>query len=231
MCGRYLHTSPPEAAARLFGIDIRDNYPPRWNISPTQPIAAVIVNEQRERAFRLLRWGFIPSWAKKEYHERMGSKPLINARGETIADKPVFRNAFKRRRCLIPADGFYEWKTEKGGKQPYLIQRQDEALFAIGGVWETAVDPDGGEIDTAAIITIAVGKDLNSLHSREPVVIDKKDFDDWLDADETRTKDASAFVHPAPNGFWKFHPVSKDVNNDCNEGEELGSAIGQIEMF
>jgi putative SOS response-associated peptidase YedK len=231
MCGRYLHTSPPEAAARLFGIDIRENYPPRCNISPTQPIAAVIVNEQRERAFRLLRWGFIPSWAKKEYHEKMGSKPLINARGETIAEKPVFRNAFKRRRCLIPADGFYEWKTEKDGKQPYLIQTREETLFAFAGVWETAVDPDGGEIDTAAIITFAAGADLKPLHSREPVVIETRDFDDWLDGDETRTKDAGKFIKAAPSGFWKFHAVSKAVNNARNEGEELGRAIGQIEMF
>ena len=113
-------------------------------------------------------------------------KPLINARGETVQEKPTFRSAFHRRRCLIPADGFYEWRASADGKQPYSIQRADNDLFAFAGIWETAFDPDGGEVDTAAILTVAAGPDLRSLHAREPVVIAPENFSLWLEADDER---------------------------------------------
>ncbi|MFZ5616631.1 MAG: SOS response-associated peptidase [Pseudomonadota bacterium] len=231
MCGRFLFTSPPDAVGRAFGIAIRDNFPPRYNIAPTQPIGIVRLNEKREREFALARWGFIPSWARKDYLEKTGGKPLINARGETVADKPTFRNAFRRRRCLIPADGFYEWRTEKGARQPYLIKPVVGGLLAFAGVWETAIDPDGGEIDTAAIITAQSGPDIAPLHNREPVVVALKDYAQWLNADEQSAGIALSLIKAPPKGFWTCHAVSKAVNNARNEGEALAREIGQQELF
>lgn len=231
MCGRYLFTSPPEAAREAFGVDIRVNFPPRWNIAPTQPIAIIRLNEKRTREFALARWGFIPSWAKKDYLEKAGGRPLINARGETAAEKPTFRSAFKRRRCLVPADGFYEWRTENGARQPYLIRPAAGGLFAFAGLWETAHDPDGGEIDTAAILTCGAGPDVAPLHDREPVVIQPTDYRVWLEADETDAAAAQAMIAPAPAGRWTFHAVSKAVNNARNEGEILAREIGRRELF
>ncbi|MFN3960960.1 MAG: SOS response-associated peptidase [Parvularculaceae bacterium] len=231
MCGRYLFTSPPEAAREAFGVDIRANFPPRWNIAPTQPIAIIRRGEKVAREFALARWGFIPSWAKKDYLEKTGGKPLINARAETAAEKPTFRSAFKRRRCLIPADGFYEWRTEKGARQPYLIRPSLSGLFAFAGLWETAQDPDGGEIDTAAILTCEAGPDVAALHNREPVVIQPADYSVWLGADEKDLGPVQAMLRPPPKGFWTFHPVSRAVNNARNEGEDLAREIGQRELF
>ncbi|OFX00188.1 MAG: hypothetical protein A3E78_06310 [Alphaproteobacteria bacterium RIFCSPHIGHO2_12_FULL_63_12] len=231
MCGRFLLVSPPHIVRDLLDVETRENFPARYNIAPTQPIAIVKIGERRAREFALVRWGFIPSWAKKDYFEKVGTKPLINARGETVADKPTFRSAFKRRRCLIPADGFYEWRTEKGARQPYLLKPSAGGLFAFGGLWETAVDPDGGEIDTAAIITTAAGPDIAPLHNREPIVIARENFEKWLDIDERETAAATALIAAQPKGFWAIHQVSKAVNNARNEGEDLAREIGQREMF
>jgi len=231
MCGRYLLVSPPHIVRDLLDVEIRENFPARYNIAPTQPIAIARTGERRRREFALVRWGFIPSWAKKDYFEKVGTKPLINARGETVADKPTFRNAFRRRRCLIPADGFYEWRTEKGARQPYLIRPSSGGPFAFAGIWETATDPDGGEIDTAAIITAEAGPDIAPLHNREPVVIAAANFEKWLDIDERETQAAQSMIAAQPKGYWIFHPVSKSVNNARNEGEELAREIGQREMF
>lgn len=231
MCGRFLLASPPHIAGDVLGVPIRENFPARYNIAPTQPIAIIRMNERHAREFALVRWGFIPSWAKKDYFEKTGPKPLFNARGETIAEKPTFRNAFRRRRCLVPADGFYEWRAEKGARQPYLIRPDEDGLFAFAGVWETAVDPDGGEIDTAAIVTTAAGPDISPLHNREPVVIARRDYALWLDDDERSAKEALALIRAPEKGFWKYYPVSKAVNNARNEGESLAKEIGQREMF
>lgn len=225
MCGRYLFTSPPEAAREAFDVDIRANFPARWNIAPTQPIAVIRMNEQRAREFALVRWGFIPSWAKKDYFEKVGTKPLINARGETVAEKPTFRGAFKRRRCLVPADGFYEWRTENGARQPYLVRPAGGGLFAFAGLWETAHDPDGGEIDTAAIVTIEAGPDVSTLYNREPVVIQRADYRAWLEADETDARAAQALITPAPKGWWHHRPAPIAVNNARNEGENLAGGM------
>ncbi|MEM9014768.1 MAG: SOS response-associated peptidase [Pseudomonadota bacterium] len=219
MCGRYQLNATPREIANFCRVDVRDNFPARYNIAPTQPIATIRMSEVRDREYALARWGFIPSWAKKDYHERMGSKPLINARAETAAEKPTFRSAFKRRRCLIPANGYYEWRKEGDGKQPYCIRFEDAALFAFAGIWETAHDPDGGEIDTAAILTISAGEDTSEVHHREPVVIAPEDFDLWLTADERDLRELSRMLAPAEG--WTFFPVSKAVNSPRSDGPEL----------
>ncbi len=219
MCGRYHLHSTPKDLAEHFDVDVRDNFPPRYNVAPTQPVATIRMSEQRQREYALMRWGFVPSWAKGEYLKRLGAKPLINARAETAAEKPTFRSAFKRRRCLIPADGFYEWKGKAGAKQPFNITRG--GLFGFAGLWETAVDPEGGEIDTCAILTIAAGPDVKTLHSREPVVIAPEHYDLWLTSDERDLEFLDDLLRPAPKGTWLHYPVDKAVGSPRNDGPEL----------
>jgi len=213
--------SPPAALADLFDVRVTDNFPPRYNIAPTQPIALIRQSERRKREYALARWGFIPEWARQDYHDRMGSRPLINARAETVAEKPSFRSAFKRRRCLIPADGYYEWRVENGARQPYCIQHTDETLFAFGGIWETATDPDGGEIDTVAILTTAAGEQTKALHLREPVRIAPEHFALWLEADERDIAMLAPLLNAAPARTWRYFAVSKDLNSPRNDGPAL----------
>lgn len=226
MCGRYHLAAAPERLGQEFDLDVRENFPPRWNIAPTQPIHIVALDATRARRLSLMRWGFVPAWAKKDYFEKVGSRPLINARAETVEEKPVFRNAFRRRRCLVPADGFYEWTGVSGARQPYCIRRQDEGLFAFAGLWETAVDPDGGEIDTCAMLTIASGEDVAPLHDREPVVIARDDYAVWLGADERDLASVRTMLRAQPKGFWRAHPVSKAVNSARSEGAALAEPVG-----
>jgi len=230
MCGRFLLSSPPDAVGRQFALAVTDNFPARYNIAPTQPVAMIRV-EDGARRLALARWGFIPSWAKKDWHERMGGKPLINARAETVMEKPTFRSAFKRRRCLVPADGFYEWRTEDGARQPYLIRPAAGGLIGFGAVWETAHDPDGGEIDTLAILTAAAGPDVFPIHNREPVVIAPADYGRWLAADEAEAPALHELARAQGQGFWTMHAVSRAVNNARNEGEALAREIGQRDLF
>jgi putative SOS response-associated peptidase YedK len=221
MCGRYLLIAAAKRLAREFDLDISEVFPARYNIAPSQPIHVVMLDERRVRTLRLMRWGFIPSWAKKDYFERMGPKPLINARAETAAEKPTFRNAMKRRRCLVPADGYYEWKGAAGARTPYCVRRHNDELFAFGGLWETAIDADGGEIDTAAILTIAAGPTTASLHDREPLVINRDDYSFWLEADERDDAKIAELLKPRPEGFWRIYPVSSAVNSARSEGAKL----------
>ncbi|NOX83446.1 MAG: SOS response-associated peptidase [Alphaproteobacteria bacterium] len=226
MCGRFFLTSPPSDVGDLFDLALRENFPPRYNIAPSQPIAVIRQNDSpvrdaRQREFALVRWGFIPGWARGEHLQRVSAKPLINARSETVDEKPTFRSAYKRRRCLVPANGFYEWRAGADGKQPFAIQRPDAGLIAFAAIWETANDPDGGEIDTAAILTTASGPDLRGLHAREPVVIAREHFALWLEADERDTGLLSGLMAPAPAGTWDYYPVSKAVNSPRQDGPDM----------
>src|SRR3954451_5358333 len=176
MCGRFVITSPPAALREMFGYPEQPNFPPRHNIAPTQPIPIVIV-ENGARHFRLVRWGFLPAWVKDPRQFTL----LINARAETLKDKPAFKNAFKRRRCLIPADGYYEWQAADGRKRPFFIFRRDRHPFCLAGLAETWIGPNGEELDTVAIVTAAARADMAELHHRVPVAIRPADFARWLD--------------------------------------------------
>ena len=231
MCGRFFLKSTPAEVGSIFDVVVRDNFPPRYNVAPTQPIAIIRRNERRERIYALARWGFIPAWAKKDFLNRMGSKAVINARAETVTEKPMFRSAYKRRRCLVPADGYYEWKTEKGAKQPYCIRRHDDAPFAFGGIWETAIDGDGGEIDTAAILTMAAGPDAKAVHHREPVCVRQEDYAEWLEADERDIRDLERILLPEPAGSWRVYKVAKTVGNVRNDGPDLIEPIDAPMLF
>ncbi len=216
MCGRYQLISPPAETGRVFDVVVRDNFPPRYNIAPTQPIAIIRQNEQRQREYALARWGFIPAWQKNP-----PTRPLINARAETVAQKPSFRTAYKRRRCLIPANGFYEWRQQNGAKQPFCVNERDAGLFAFAGIWETASGPDGGEIDTAAILTTHAGADLRAIHHREPVVIAPAQYSLWLEADERDAGRLDDLLTPAVAGSWRYFAVTTAVNSPRNDGPDL----------
>jgi putative SOS response-associated peptidase YedK len=215
MCGRFVITSAPEALRRLLGYKEQPNFPPRYNIAPTQPIPLVRL-EQGERHFALARWGLIPSWVKdpKEF------SLLINARLEGVVSKPSFRAAMKRRRCLVPADGFYEWKKEPKGKRPYFICARNREPFAFAGLWETWVDRDGGEIETAAILTCDANRTLAPIHNRMPVIVPKEQFDAWLDCERVDAKQAAAIAGPAPDDFLEAYEISTRVNSVKNDSAD-----------
>jgi len=223
MCGRYSLTLPPQEVRAFFGFPEQPNYPPRYNIAPTQPIAVVrLVNGTR--SFALMRWGLWPSWLK----DPKDFPTLINARGDTVATKPAFRGAMRHRRCLIPADGFYEWqKTDKGRKVPHLIRRPDRGPFAFAGLWETWLGADGSEIDTAAIVTTDANETLMPLHNRMPVVVRPGDFDRWLDAADNRPADVADIIRPAPEDFFEAFPISTRVNSVANDDADIQTPLAE----
>jgi len=219
MCGRFVITSAPEAMRRMFGYGEHPNFPPRYNIAPTQPVPIVRRKEGGEgvtREFTLVRWGLVPSWAKE-----MPQSLLINARADTINEKPSFRGAFRHHRALMPADGFYEWKTTTtGAKQPYFIRRRDRAPFAMAALWDNWLPADGSELETCAVITTDANVTLRPIHHRMPVILEAKDFDLWLDP-ATPLKELEPLLVPAPDDLLEAFPVSPDVNRVANDGPHL----------
>lgn len=223
MCGRYTITSPPDAVREHFGYAEHPNFPPRYNIAPTQPVPVVRLVDG-ERHFALVRWGLIPSWAR----ELEDIPLLINARGETAAGKPSFRSAMKRRRCLFPADGFYEWaKTAKGRKQPYCVRLRGGGLFAMAGLWEQWTGPEGEEIESATIMTTAANGLLAPIHDRMPAVLAPEDYDAWLDAEAVSAEDASALLAPAPEQMLEAFPISERVNRVANDDASILEPVGE----
>ena len=209
-------TSPPEALRRIFGYLEQPNFPPRHNIAPTQPVPVVIV-ENGARHFHLMRWGLIPSWVKDPRKFTL----LINARSETVVEKPAFKNAIRRRRCLIPADGYYEWQVVDGRKRPFFIYRRDHRVLGLAGVAETWMGPNGEELDTVAIVTTAASPELSVLHHRVPVAIEEADFARWLDCSEDSVEPVRALMVPPQDGTFTWHEVSRRVNHADNDDAQL----------
>src|SRR6266852_156129 len=201
MCGRYAITTAPEAIRALFGYDERPNFPARYNVAPTQPIPIVRLVEGK-RQFALVRWGLIPSWVK----DSKGFSLLINARGESVNEKPAFRNAMRRRRCLFPADGFYEWKDEGGRKRPFCVRPKNGEPLAFAGLWETWMGPNGEELETAAIVTTKANRTLAAVHDRMPVVVPPEAFDLWLDCANVDDRTAETLIAPAPDDLLEAYP-------------------------
>src|SRR6201997_36311 len=216
MCGRFVITSPPAAIRQVFGYIEQPNFPPRHNIAPTQPIPVVII-ENGTRHFKLMRWGLVPSWIKDPRKITL----LINARSETINDKPAFRNAMRRRRCLIPADGYYEWQTSGGRKRPFFIHRRDGALFGLAAIAENWIGPNGEEVDTVAIVTAAASADLAALHHRVPVTLMPDDFARWLDCSSDDAAPVMAMLRGPLRGEFTWHEVSTRVNHADNDDAQL----------
>jgi putative SOS response-associated peptidase YedK len=216
MCGRYTITSAPEAIRALFRYSEQPNFPPRYNVAPTQPIPIVRLAEGK-RQFALVRWGLLPSWVKDPKTFTL----LINARGESVVDKPAFRAAMKRRRCLIPADGFYEWKAAGPRKQPYFVRLKSGAPMAFAGLWETWTGPNGEELETAAIVTTRANRTLAPIHERMPVILAPEAFDLWLNCAEVDAQTAAALIHPAPDNLLEAYEVSTAVNRTANDNARL----------
>jgi putative SOS response-associated peptidase YedK len=222
MCGRYAITLPPEAVRALFDFLEQPNFPPRFNIAPTQPIPIVFAREHsrgRERHFRLVRWGFLPGFVKDPKDFPL----IINARAETLAEKPSFRAAFKRRRCLVIADGFYEWRKSegKGPKQPFLIRRVNGEPMGFAGLYETYTDPHGGELDTACIVTTEANALMSTVHDRMPVILPHDKFSDWLDCDLVDTSAAGRLMRPAELDALELVPIGAEVNKVGNDDASL----------
>ncbi len=218
MCGRFAFYSPAEATAALFGVTGATDFTPRYNIAPTQDIAAVRVGEDGDRELALFRWGLIPFWAKDP---SIGNR-MINSRAETVAEKPAYRAAYKKRRCVVLADGFYEWRKEASAKTPYLIGLVSGEPFGLAGLWETWTDKETGEhVQSATLITTSANEFMRDLHHRMPVVLQPERADIWLAGDSSLIETASEDT-PALKAF----PVDRRVNNARNEGEDLIEAVG-----
>ena len=214
MCGRFTLISTGEVVAELFELAEVPKLSPRYNIAPTQPVAAVVCdNPSAPRRLVNLHWGLIPTWAKDP---AIGSR-MINARAESVATKPSFRGAFAERRCLIVADGFYEWQKVDGGKQPQYITMTDGGPFAFAGLWEHWRGPDGRHIDSCTIITTEPNEMMAPLHDRMPVILPRDTYAPWLDPNNTSPADLQSLLRVHPAEGMSAHAVSKRVNNPSND--------------
>jgi putative SOS response-associated peptidase YedK len=220
MCGRFALTDAPEEVAALLGYLEVEDFPPRYNIAPTQPIA-IVRAEHHARRVALARWGFVPSWVEDPRRFQL----LINARTEGIATRPAFKNAIRYRRCLVPASGFYEWHRQGKAKQPYWVRPRGGGPIAFAGLWETWSDRDGGEIDSACIVTTAANATLTPIHARMPVIIEPDKFELWLTGE---TDDALALLKPAPDTLLEAYQVSDRVNKA--DADDPGLLLPVAEM-
>jgi putative SOS response-associated peptidase YedK len=218
MCGRFVQYSHPEVYANHFGAELAcEKSGPRYNLAPTQPVLAVRQTEEGTRELVPLRWGLVPSWSKGPDNRFS----MINARAETVDSKPAYRNAFKRRRCLIPSEGFYEWKAGEQGKTPYLIRRTDGAPFGMAGLWETWRDPDGEPLESCTVIVTDANDLVRSLHDRMPVILAPEDYAAWLDPHTKDTARLLKMLRPAESTAWELRQVSRKVNSPKNDSTDL----------
>lgn len=227
MCGRFtLTVSDPETLKSAFDLDTPPpDLPPRYNIAPTQPVAAVVHNPDTGRnELAVMRWGLIPSWSKDP---AIGSK-AINARSETAPEKPMFRSAFKSRRCLVVADGFYEWqKVGQGPKQPMYIALRDHAVFGFAGLWERWTEPESGEVwTTCTILTGEPNELVTPIHDRMAVILPRELYNDWLDPKQKDTARLLALLKPYPAERMMAYPVSRRVNTPDIDAPELIQRVG-----
>ena len=215
MCGRYNLITDAQALVEFFHVRNRLELKPRYNIAPSQEVP-VVRQSGAGRELALLRWGLIPPWAKDE---RFGCR-TINARAETVAEKPAFRDAFRRRRCLIPATGFYEWRPSDGGKQPYNIRIGDGRLFAFAGLWERWRGEDDRTVESCTIIVTNANRAVRPLHDRMPVILHPDDYGIWLDPGLRDASVLQPLLRPCPSNWITSYPVSRAVGNPANDGPE-----------
>jgi len=237
MCGRYASSRRPQDLAEEFEIDqatvketVTEPLEPDFNVAPTKPVYAVLSREPDERRLRVLRWGLVPFWAKDP---AIGNR-MINARMETVTEKPAFRQAFAKRRCLLPADGYYEWypteqKTKSGKplKQPFFIHPKDGSVLAMAGLYEIWRDPTRDDDDpdrfkwTCTVLTTSAPDDLGRIHDRMPLLVEPERYAAWLDPESTDPEDLRSLLVPAAPGRLDAFPVSTEVNSVRNNGPEL----------
>lgn len=229
MCGRYAVTMTAEELMEGWGVIGVADFPPLYNIAPTQPIHVVMAGHPRApgsnlpaRQALLARWGFIPGWAK----DPKAMPLLINARSETASEKAAFRAAMRHRRALLPASGFYEWRRVGGNaRQAYWIRPRDGGPVSFGGLMETWSDPNGSEVDTAAILTTRANEAIAHIHHRMPVVVRPQDFDRWLDCVNCEPRDVADLLEPVEPDFFEAIPVSDLVNRVANTGPQVQERI------
>ena len=214
MCGRYRLSRRKEMIAEYFETDTEVDWEPRYNIAPSQPVGIIRqVPSRPDRHFSLARWGLIPSWASDA---SIGSK-TINARSETVVSMPAFRDAFSSRRCLIPADGFFEWRRSVREKQPFHFGMQDDSLFAFAGLWDRWRDPAGAVVESCSILTTTPNSLLADIHDRMPVILRKESYDLWLDAGFKDVKALAGVLVPFDAAQMRSFPVSTRVNAVAND--------------
>ncbi|MBE9193120.1 SOS response-associated peptidase [Gloeocapsopsis crepidinum LEGE 06123] len=220
MCGRYTLTQSAEAIAAAFGLDAVSEMEPRYNIAPTQSVPVVLYSAKKQRQLKLMRWGLIPSWAEDA---SIGSR-LINARSETVSEKPSFRAAFRQRRCLVVADGFYEWQRQEHKKQPYYFHLQNKQPFGFAGLWEHWQSPEGENIETCTILTTEANELMRPIHNRMPVILNSQDYALWLDITAQQTELQHLF-HPYSSQAMNSYPVSTLVNKPTNNSAECINSL------
>jgi putative SOS response-associated peptidase YedK len=218
MCGRYAFLLPHEAWRGLFRVLNEFTTAPRYNITPTQPIVTILEREGRRTA-ELFRWGLVPHWVKDPREFPL----LINARAETMAEKPAFRDAVRNSRCIVPASGYYEWIRAPGGKRlPYYITSSETETMAFAGLYSTWSGPDGEEVDTVAIVTVDPNLEISSVYDRMPAILRGQDaIDAWLNTRDVNGRMALEFIGTPPAGTMKYHPVGKAIGKSDSEGPQL----------
>ena len=217
MCGRFTQTASPEVIAEQFKITNPPLFTPRYNIAPSQPIAAIRIDPDRAtRTLVMLRWGLIPSWAKDP---KIGNQ-CINAKAETVAEKPSFRSAFKKRRCLVIATGFYEWQVQGRAKQPIWIGLRSKRPFAFAGLWEQWKPPEGEPLETCTVITTEPNDLMAPIHNRMPVILSPASYDQWLDLSFQQIEPLKALLRPYPSEELTAYPVSTLVNNPRHDASQ-----------
>jgi putative SOS response-associated peptidase YedK len=216
MCGRFAQRTDSKKLAKTFGVAEIPDLKPRYNIAPTQDILAVYQSPDGP-LMTFYKWGLIPSWAKDT---SIGAR-LINARSETVAEKPAFRQAFKQRRCIIPADGFYEWQKREGRKQPFFFQMRDESPFGFAGLWDRWEGGEGSAIESCTILTTEANDLLRPVHDRMPVILHPEEYSLWLESDERELKLLKELLRPYPSSEMSGHPVSTSINSPRSQGAEL----------
>jgi putative SOS response-associated peptidase YedK len=225
VCGRFTLTSTPELLARRFGLEEPPTrLVPRFNIAPSQDVATIRAGEDGTRVLELRRWGLVPGWARDP---KIGNR-MINARCETVSEKPAFREAYRHRRCLVPADGFYEWAAGKSPRQPYHIGLAEGGPFAIAALWE-CWSPDGADrIDSCTLLTTRANARLRGLHDRMPVILDPADHGLWLDPGVRGGESLRALLRPLADERIAFRPVSRHVNDPRHDDPDCVAPVATL---
>lgn len=222
MCSRYSLTSPHESVRQLFGHVNTIAYPPRYNIAPTQPVLVVRLGHRLERELALVRWGLIPSWVK----DPRTFTTLLNARAETALEKPSFKAGLRHRRCLVPADAFYEFVGPARGKRPIMFSAREPGTLALAAIWDNWLGAEGSEMETMAILTVAANTLISTIHDRMPAILPAETFERWLDVKTVDSKEAHTLLTSAPDDLLEIREVDRRLNNPRNEGPELQLSPG-----
>jgi putative SOS response-associated peptidase YedK len=221
MCGRYKLSRRKQIVEEYFDVVSDDDWTPHYNIAPTQPVPVIRQNpKEPRRGISLLRWGLIPSWTTT-----VSGAPMINARSETAATTPAFRDPMKLRRCLIPADGFYEWQKRAGSKQPFCFEVNDGVLFAFAGLWDRWKDPAGQWVRSCSILTTTANSVTSAVHDRMPVILDRTDYDLWLDPGMANVEALNDLLKPYDASAMRSFPVSVRVNHVANDDAECSAPV------